>query len=134
MLHHASAQKPCRPGGRCSGSTYAFSILIHLLQRTVSRRSPGARRDKLNPPLSSTCKSYLSALGHPGRKQEAALLHRRLLANEPDFAPERLIATSPHERGCDRDHYTRGLRLAGVPEHSGQAARQSRDQDAKGGV
>jgi hypothetical protein len=73
----------------------AFFILIHLLQRGCeSAVAAGRAVSKLNPPFSSTCKPHLSALAHLGRIQEAALVRRGLLAIEPDFAPESLIAFS----------------------------------------
>ena len=88
----------------------------------------------MNPSFSATYKPYLSALGHLGRSQEAAVVRRRLQANRAGFHRERFIATSPLERESDRDHYATGLRLAGVPEYSGETARQLQDQDANGGA
>ena len=87
---------------------------------------------EMNPSFSATYKPYLSALGHLGRSQEAAVVRRRLLAIEPDFTVERFIATSPLDRASDREHFAQGLRLAGVPERPGTAARQLQDQDAHG--
>jgi DNA-binding SARP family transcriptional activator/TolB-like protein len=113
----------------------AFFILIHLLKRDYKSAVAVARRaTEMNPSFSATYKPYLSALGHLGRYHEAAVVRRRLLAIEPDFTVERFIATSPLERGSDRDHYAQGLRLAGVPEHSGETARQLQSQDADGGA
>ena len=70
---------------------------------------------ELNPSFSATYKPYLAALGHLGRTQEAAVVGRRLLAIEPDFAVDRFIAASPLERESDREHYAQGLRMAGMP-------------------
>jgi DNA-binding SARP family transcriptional activator/TolB-like protein len=113
----------------------AFFILIHLLKRDYESAVAVARAvTEMNPSFSATYKPYLAALGHLGRTQEAAVVRRRLLAIEPDFTVERFIATSPLERASDREHYAQGLRLAGVPEHSGEAARQLQDQDAHGGA
>ena len=111
----------------------AFFILIHLLKRDYESAVAVARgATEMNPSFSATYKPYLSALGHLGHSHEAAVVRRRLLAIEPDFSVERFIATSPLERGSDRDHYAQGLRLAGVPEYSGETARQLQDQDANG--
>jgi tetratricopeptide (TPR) repeat protein len=113
----------------------AFFILIHLLKRDYESAVAVARgATEMNPSFSATYKPYLSALGHLGHSHEAAVVRRRLLAIEPDFSVERFIATSPLERGSDRDHYAQGLRLAGVPEYSGETARQLQDQDANGGA
>src|ERR1700759_3809109 len=95
----------------------AFFVLIHLLKRDYESAVAVARAViEMNPSFSATYKPYLSALGHLGRTQEAAVVRRRLLTIEPDFTVERFIATSPLERDGDRDHYAEGLRLAGVPE------------------
>jgi hypothetical protein len=40
----------------------------------------------------------------------------RLLDIEPEFSIARFIAASPFERAEDREHYVRGLRLAGIRE------------------
>jgi tetratricopeptide (TPR) repeat protein len=95
----------------------AFFILIHLMKRDYESAIAVARAvSEMNPSFSATYKPYLSALGHLGRTQEASVVRRRLLAIEPDFTVERFIATSPLERESDRDHYAKGLRLAGLPE------------------
>jgi len=95
----------------------AFFVLIHLLKRDYESAVAVARAvSEMNPSFSATYKPYLSALGHLGRTQEAALVGRRLLAIEPDFTVERFTATSPLERDSDREHYAEGLRLAGMPE------------------
>jgi hypothetical protein len=61
-------------------------------------------------------------------------VRRRLLAIDPVFSVERFIATSPLERASDCEHYAQGLRLAGVPERTGETAKQLQDQDAQGGA
>jgi DNA-binding SARP family transcriptional activator/TolB-like protein len=100
----------------------AFFILIHLLRRDYEGAVAAGRAvSEMNPSFSATYKPYLAALGHLGRAQEAAVVRRRLLVIEPDFTVERFIATSPLERESDREHYARGLRLAGVPESSAEA-------------
>jgi hypothetical protein len=71
---------------------------------------------EMNPGLSAAWKPYLAALGHLGRKAEAAEALLRLLAIEPGFTIKRFLATAPFAREADRQHYAEGLRLAGVPE------------------
>jgi DNA-binding SARP family transcriptional activator/TolB-like protein len=111
----------------------AFFILIHLMKRDYESAVAMARAvTEMNPSFSATYKPYLAALGHLGRSQEAAVVRRRLLAIEPDFTVERFVATSPLERASDREHYAHGLRLAGVPEHNGDGARQLQEQGAHG--
>jgi DNA-binding SARP family transcriptional activator/TolB-like protein len=101
----------------------AFFILIHLMKRDYETAvAVGRAVSEMNPSFSATYKPYLAALGHLGRTQEAAVVRRRLLAIEPDFTIERFIATSPLERGADREHYAQGLRKAGVPETGTEAA------------
>jgi hypothetical protein len=40
----------------------------------------------------------------------------RLLEIEPEFSIGRFTQASPFERAEDREHYVRGLRLAGIRE------------------
>jgi len=96
----------------------AFFILIYLLKRDYeSAVEMGRTVSEINPSFSATYKPYLSALGHLGRHQEAAVVRRRLMAIEPDFTIERFLATTPLERESDRVHYAQGLRLAGIPDN-----------------
>ena len=109
----------------------AFFVLIRLLKRDYESAVAMARAVmELNPSFSATYKPYLSALGHLGRSQEAAVVRRRLQAIEPNFTVKRFIATSPLERASDRDHYVKGLRLAGVQENVAGAAEQLQDPQA----
>ena len=80
------------------------------------RWSPGRQVSEINPSFSAACKPYLAALGHLGRRPEAELVLRRLLAIEPDFTVRRFVETSPFAQESDTLHYAEGLRLAGVPE------------------
>jgi tetratricopeptide (TPR) repeat protein len=109
----------------------AFFVLIRLQKRDYESAVAMARAVmEMNPSFSATYKPYLSALGHLGRSQEAAVVRRRLQAIEPNFTVQRFIATSPLERENDRDHYVKGLRLAGVPENVAGAAEQLQDPQA----
>ena len=106
----------------------AFFVLIRLQKRDYESAVAVARAVmEMNPSFSATYKPYLSALGHLGRLQEFAVVRRRLQAIEPNFTVQRFIATSPLERESDRDHYVKGLRLAGVPENVAGAAEQLQD-------
>jgi DNA-binding SARP family transcriptional activator/TolB-like protein len=108
-----------------------FFTVIHLLKRDYeSAVAAGRSVTQMNPSLSAGFKPYLSALGHLGRSQEAAVVLRRLLVIEPDFTVERFSATSPLERESDRNHYAEGLRLAGVPEGTAEPAKQLHAQAA----
>jgi hypothetical protein len=89
----------------------AFFILIHLLKRDYESAVAVARAvTEMNPSFSATYEPYLSALGHLGR------MH--------------FIASSPLERGSDRDHYAQGLRLAGVPGNVAGTAELMQDPPA----
>jgi TolB-like protein len=102
-----------------------FFTVIHLLKRDYEAAVVWGRTvTQMNPAMSAGFKPYLAALGHLGLTQEAAVACRRLLAAEPDFTVERYIATSPLERESDRQMFAQGLRLAGVPERSTNAAVQ----------
>jgi TolB-like protein len=109
----------------------AFFVLIRLQKRDYESAVAVARAVmEMNPSFSATYKPYLSALGHLGRSQEAAVVRRRLQGIEPNFTVQRFIATSPLERERDRDHYVTGLRLAGVPENVAGAAERLQDPQA----
>jgi len=112
----------------------AFFTLIFLLKRDYeSAVAAGRASTQMAPSLSAGFKPYLSALGHLGRTQEAAVARRRLLTLEPDFTIERFLLTTPLERESDRQHFAEGLRHAGIPEtdvEAALAARRLKPQDA----
>jgi len=96
-------------------------IIVALLKRDYESAVVAGRSvTEMNPSFSASYKPYLAALGHAGRDQEAAMALKKLLSIEPDFTIERFMATSPFERGSDRDLYVQGLRLAHVPERDGE--------------
>jgi DNA-binding SARP family transcriptional activator/tetratricopeptide (TPR) repeat protein len=108
-----------------------FFTVIHLLKHDYEAAVAAGRAvTQMNPSLSAGFKPYLSALGHLGRSQEAAVVLQRLVAIEPDFTVERFVASAPFEREIDRDHYAEGLRRAGVPENSAETAEQLQHQVA----
>jgi TolB-like protein len=70
----------------------------------------------LKPTFSAGYKPYLSALGHLGKKKEAATVRQRLLSIEPRFTIQAFLARSPLESEADREHVAEGLRRAGIAE------------------
>jgi DNA-binding SARP family transcriptional activator/TolB-like protein len=94
-----------------------FFTIIHLLKRDFeSAVAAGRAVTQMNPSLSAGYKPYLAALGHLGRRQEAAIVLRRLLGLERDFTVQRFLRSAPFARESDREIYAQGLRLAGVAE------------------
>ena len=91
-------------------------IIVALLQhRHADAADAGREVSQMNPAFSAACKPYLGALGHLGNTEEATTVRNRLLAIEPDFNVAGFLAGSPFARAEDRDHYAKGLLLAGVP-------------------
>ena len=92
-------------------------IIIALLKHGHEQAVEiGREVSQMNPAFSAACKPYLAALGHLGAKSEADSVRARLLEIEPEFSVSRFTQASPFERAEDRDHYVRGLRLAGIKE------------------
>ena len=92
-------------------------IIVALIKRDYETAvAVGREVSEINPSFSAACKPYLAALGYLGRRQEAEIVLRRLLAIEPDFSVARFIQTSPFAHDRDTQHYAEGLRRAGVPE------------------
>ncbi|MFM7421630.1 MAG: tetratricopeptide repeat protein, partial [Alphaproteobacteria bacterium] len=76
----------------------------------------GRRFVRENPDFSNGYKPLIAALGHLGRREEAAPYVQKLLQLEPQFTIARFIGGYPLARQEDRDNYARGLELAGVPK------------------
>ena len=92
-------------------------ILVALLKRNHEAAVAAGREvSEMNPAFSAACKPYLAALGHLGRLDEAALVRAQLLSIEPEFRSSAFLASIPFERPEDRQHYSAGLRLAGLAE------------------
>ena len=109
--------KRLSPLDPCAFVFDGFFTIIHLLKRDYeSAVAAGRTATLMNPLLSAGFKPYLAALGHLGRRQEAAIALRRLFTVEPGFSVQRFLSTSPFARESDRENYAQGLRLAGVPE------------------
>jgi hypothetical protein len=71
---------------------------------------------KFNPGFVNGYKPLIASLGHLGRAEEAKPYVDKLLALEPNFTVERFAQVYPIKYDSDREHYMKGLRLAGVPE------------------
>ncbi|MBC7801808.1 MAG: hypothetical protein H7Z10_14405, partial [Gemmatimonadaceae bacterium] len=93
-----------------------FSLVALAKRDYEGAVAAGRSVSEMNPAFSSSCKPYLSALGHLGQLQEAAVVRRRLFAIDPGFSVEAYLKSSPFDRLVDREHIAQGLRLAGVPE------------------
>jgi DNA-binding SARP family transcriptional activator len=91
-------------------------VITSLLRRDHARAAAlGRHVSEMNPGFSDALKPYLAALGHLGRREEAALVRRRLLAIEPCFTIARFLGASPFDSPADTEHIAEGLGLAGVP-------------------
>ena len=89
--------------------------IVCLLQRDHEGAVKiGRRVTERHPQFTSAFKSYLSALGHLGQRAEAATVLQRLRVLEPRFSLQRFRASAPYQRAEDLEHYTAGLRLAGL--------------------
>lgn len=89
--------------------------IVHLLRHDHEAAAAiGRQVTERHPQFTSGYKSYLAALGHLGQKSEATSVLRRLRVLEPRFSLQRFHSTAPYQRAQDLQHYTAGLRLAGV--------------------
>jgi tetratricopeptide (TPR) repeat protein len=78
--------------------------------------SIGRRAVKANPEFSNAYKPVIAALGHLGRRDEAAPYIKKLLSLEGNFTVASFGKVYPIRKLEDRERYMQGLRLAGVPE------------------
>lgn len=78
----------------------------------------GRRYVVANPELSNAYKPLIAALGHLGRREEAAPYVEKLLALEPGFTAESFGRAYPFRKREDRERYMKGLVLAGIPARS----------------
>ena len=89
--------------------------IVHLLRHDHEAAAVTGRHvTERHPQFTSGYKSYLAALGHLGQRSEANSVLRRLRLLEPRFSLQRFHSTAPYQRAQDLQHYTAGLRLAGV--------------------
>ncbi|MCA3415370.1 MAG: hypothetical protein INF84_12300 [Roseomonas sp.] len=91
--------------------------LAHLIKTDFDAASKfGRRAVRAYPDFSNGYKPLIAALGHLGRREEAAPYVQKLLQLEPHFTIAQFTRTYPLARQEDRDNYARGLELAGVPK------------------
>ncbi|MFC3126943.1 BTAD domain-containing putative transcriptional regulator [Pseudoroseomonas globiformis] len=111
-LDRYAALSPCHPHAFFFDA--ARGIPLVMLRRHEEAAAVGRAAVALRPAFSSNYKTYLSALGHLGLKDEAATARSRLLAIEPDFSIAKALRRTPVRGEEDRAHYAEGLRLAGL--------------------
>jgi DNA-binding SARP family transcriptional activator len=75
----------------------------------------GKRSVRANPDFTNGYKPLIAALGIAGRQDEARPFLEGLLRREPGFNVSAFERSYPFRRPEDRERYTAGLRLAGVP-------------------
>ncbi|MDJ0390101.1 BTAD domain-containing putative transcriptional regulator [Roseomonas sp. E05] len=113
QLGRYAALSPCHPHAFFFDAARGIPLL--LLGRHAEAAAVGRACVALRPEFSYPYKTYLSALGHLGAREEAAALRARLLAIEPDFTVAKALRRTPVRGETDRAHYAEGLRLAGLP-------------------
>jgi TolB-like protein len=100
---------------------YSWALNIYSVAYTFAgnyeKAAKTARRVvKMSPAFVNGYKPLIASLGHLGRPEEAKPYVDKLLALEPNFTVERFGLVYPIKYEGDREHYMKGLRLAGVPE------------------
>jgi DNA-binding SARP family transcriptional activator/TolB-like protein/Flp pilus assembly protein TadD len=95
---------------------YAYAIAYVFKRDYKKAVTVGRRVVKANPAFVNGYKPLIAALGHLGRIDAAKPHIKKLLVLEPGFTAERFGQVFPFRRAVDREHYTEGLRLAGIPE------------------
>jgi DNA-binding SARP family transcriptional activator/TolB-like protein len=105
---------PIEPYPALFDNPYAIA---HLIRRDYEQAAIFGRRvTKTRPEFVNGYKPLLSALGYLGRRDEAKTYVTKLLSLEPNFTVERFGQVYPFKHAADREHYMKGLSLAGVPE------------------
>lgn len=94
----------------------AYTVAYTFLGDYEKAITIGRRAVKANPDFCNGYKPLIAALGHLGRREEAAPYISKLLALEPTFTVERFGKVYPIRKPEDRERYMQGLSLAGVPE------------------
>jgi DNA-binding SARP family transcriptional activator/TolB-like protein len=96
---------------------YNIYATAHLLKKDYEATYRfGKRGTRACPDFSNGYKPLIAALGHLGRRDEAALYLQKLLQLEPHFTIAQFTRNYPLARPEDRENYARGLELAGVPK------------------
>jgi DNA-binding SARP family transcriptional activator/tetratricopeptide (TPR) repeat protein len=93
-----------------------FYTIAYFFKRDYERAVVvGRRAAKANPDFVNGYKPLIAALGHLGRVEEAGPFIAKLLRLEPGFTVASFGSVYPFRKPVDRDHYMRGLLVAGVP-------------------
>jgi DNA-binding SARP family transcriptional activator/TolB-like protein/Tfp pilus assembly protein PilF len=99
------------------GMWESFYTIAYMFKGDYEKAaSVGRRAVRSNPGFSNGYKPLIAALGHLGRRDEAAPYLEKLRSLEPNFTIEQFGKTYPFKRSEDRERYMQGLRLAGVPD------------------
>jgi DNA-binding SARP family transcriptional activator len=93
---------------------YFYAIAFFFKGDYEKTVSIGRRAAAANPDFVNGYKPLIAALGHLGRRADAAIYIKKLLALEPGFTVTRFGKVYPFRKQSDRDRYTQGLLLAGV--------------------
>ncbi len=112
MIRHAMTLSPFDPQGFYFEAQLMMPYL--LLRDFAAAAELGRRSIALNPALSSTYKGLLSALGHLGYTDEAAVVRQHLDRLEPGFSLSVAAQRSPLRRAADIAIYLDGLRAGGL--------------------
>lgn len=89
-------------------------VPLLLLHRHADVDADARRVTALHAGFTFPYKAWLSALGHLGRREQAAEVRARLLRIEPDFSLAKARERAPMQVPADLDHYLGGLRRAGI--------------------
>jgi len=89
-------------------------VPLLLLRRHEEVDAAARQVTALHAGFSFPLKAWLSALGHLGRREEAAEVKARLLALEADFTIAKARERAPLRTPSDVEHYIAGLRKAGL--------------------
>jgi DNA-binding SARP family transcriptional activator len=94
----------------------SISALAHVLEGDYAQAVVVGRRVvAANPTFVNGYAHLLTALGHLGRKGEAAPYLQRLRAIKPNFSVAHFVESYPFRRAQDRLRYAEGLTKAGLP-------------------
>lgn len=89
-------------------------VPLLLLHRHADVDADARRVTQLHAGFTFPYKAWLSALGHLGRREQAAEVRTRLFAIEPGFNLAKARERAPMQVPADLDHYLGGLRRAGI--------------------
>lgn len=91
--------------------------MAYAFKRDYERAAVVGRRVvKANPGFINAYKPLIVALGHLGLRDEARRYIDKVMSLEPDFTVKQFNQLYPFKFAHDRENYSDGLRLAGVPE------------------